>query len=151
MNLDLLELKRSIYRGRYLIAIRTNDLVINIDECTASRYTYRRKSWSSKTLKKSELRSISFAKSASIIWSILTEGWSFSLIRSTSVNSSNFIEYLRDLRKFIETKWKTLKRRTIILLYKASPHSGMQTTKFIIENLDAVFYLPQYTQVESFL
>ena len=54
----------------------------------------------------SELRSISFAKSASIIWSISTNGWSFSLIRSTSVNSSNFTEYLRELRKFIESYWK---------------------------------------------
>ena len=67
-----------------------------------------------------------------------------------SVNSSNFIEFLKDLRKFIETKWTTFKRRTIILLVNASPHSTKQTTKFITENLDTVFYLPQYTPVDNF-
>ena len=48
VNLDLLELKRSIYKVRYLKAIKNNDLVINIDECTLPQDTYCRKSWSSK-------------------------------------------------------------------------------------------------------
>ena len=76
MYLDLLELKRLIYRVRYPKAIGTNDLMINIDECTLSQDTYCRKSWSSKG-KRAELRSISFEKSVSIIWSISTDGWSF--------------------------------------------------------------------------
>ena len=37
------------------------------------------------------------------------------------------------------------------MLDNASPHSAKQTTKFITENLDAVFYLPQYAPVENFL
>ena len=47
VNLALLELKRSLYRVRYLKGIRTNNLVINIDECTASWDIYCRKSWNS--------------------------------------------------------------------------------------------------------
>ena len=60
------------------------------------------------------------------------------------------MNFFIDLRKFIKTKCKTRKIRTIILLDNACPHLAKQTTKFITENLDAVFYLPQNAPVKNF-
>ena len=91
------------------------------------------------------MRSILFKDSASIISLISTDGWSFSAVRFSTINSSSFIEYLRDLKKFINSKWKIQNRRLILLLDNASSHSAKQTIKFIMENFHGVFFLPQYS------
>ena len=80
-----LELKRAIYRIQFLKMIRSNDLLINIDECIVNRETLPQKSWSDKG-QRAELRSIGFTKSASIIAAISSDGWHFSCINFNSIN-----------------------------------------------------------------
>ena len=124
--------------------IEEDDLVLNIDEWTVSRNTHCQKSCSFK-VKRAEFKSITFAGSISIISAISSDGWSFSSIQSTTINSENFVEFLKDLKKFIETKWKIQNRRVIIWLDNASSHSSKQTIKFLIQHFNAVFFLPQYS------
>ena len=105
IDFDILEIKRAIYRINLLQTIEATDLVINIDEWTISRNTHQKYSWNLKR-KKADIRSIIFGKSVSLISGISSNGWSFTHLHKSTINSSKFKEFLVDLRKFILTKSK---------------------------------------------
>ena len=141
---DVLELKRAIYRINLLKTIETTDIMINIDECTISRNTHPKYSWSQKW-KRAEMKSIVFDKSVSIISGISSDGWSFSHLHTTTIDSSNFTEFLVDLKKYIQAKWHINGWRIVIILDNASSHKANRSVQFMKANFGAIFFLPQYT------
>ena len=144
VDFDIFEIKRAINRINLLQIIEATDLVINIDEWTISRNTHQKYSWSLKR-KKAEMRSIIFDKSVSLISGISSEGWSFTHLHKSTIDSSKFKEFLVDLKKFILTKWKIKGRRAVIILDNASSHKAKIWVMYMNENFDAVLFLPQYT------
>ena len=141
---EILEIKRVIYCMNLLKTIESTDLVINIDEWTINRNTHPIYSWSQKN-KKVEFKSIIFDKSISIISGVSSDGWSFSHLLKTTINSSKFIEYLIDFDKFIHLKWKCKNRRIIIILDNASIHSAKNLIEAMQKKFAAIFFLPQYS------
>ena len=139
-----LELKRAIYLIQFLKMIRSNDLLINIDECIVNRETLPQKSWSDKG-QRAELRSIEFTKSASIITAISSDGWHFSCMNFNSINSNIFELFVTDLRKFIRINDIWNERRIIWLLYNGSTHAAAKVLIVLKKSFNVVFFLPQYS------
>ena len=144
IDFDILEIKRAIYRINLLQTIEATDLVISIDEWKISRNTHQKYYWSLKR-KKAEIRSIIFDKPVSLISGISSDGWSFTHLHKSTINSSKFKEFLADLKKFILTKWKIKGIRVVIILDNPSSHKAKIWVMYMNENFEVVLFLPPYT------
>ena len=122
----MLEIKKALFSINLLKTIGSTDLLINIDECTINRDTRPMYSWSQKN-KLVELKGNIFNKSISIIAGISSEGWSFSHLLKTTITSLKFWEYLIDLDKFIDSKWRIKNRRVIVIIDNSSSHTAKQS------------------------
>ena len=110
----------------------------NIEEYS-SKYSRSQK------LKRAEMKRIVFDKSVSIISGISSDGWSFSHLLTTTIDSSNFKEFLVDLKNYIQAKWYIKGRRIVIILDNASSHKANRSEKFMKANFGSIFFLPKYT------
>ena len=77
------------------------EVIINVDESFFSRHTKAIYSWSKKG-KPTELNKIEFINSTSMITAISPKGKVFSMSTTGSVDSSLFLKFLKNLRRFIE-------------------------------------------------
>ena len=115
-----------------------------MDEWTINRDTLPLKSWS-KRGERTELKSIYFEKSASIISVISSTGWHFSHIHLDAINSEKFIQFMNDLKKFVRIKKLNKNRRMILLLDNSTSHTANAVIKALEGRFRIVLFLPQYS------
>ena len=125
INVDWRSLK--IKRIMFSIIISQNllksDLVINVDEWSVSRDTKYQKSWSLKGID-TELKSIVFSSSISLISCISSQGWHFNHIHNSTINTEKLLEFFRDLIKFIKAKKFNKNRRLVLIMDNAAIHKS---------------------------
>ena len=131
--------------------IDTDTLLVNIDEVNFSKSTKTNYSWLNRGA--NEFRSnISFKGSMSLIWAITSQGsWFVTNLIGTN-NTSNFVEYIDKLTKWIVEDQETLLSKVVIVLDNWTIHKSA-TSLDVLNKLGwrIVFlspYSPEWAPIE---
>ena len=115
------------------------DLLINIDESSFTWFTKKNFSWIPKG-RKQIIKNICFRNSCSLITAILTTGGVLAAKSTGWINSSIFIDFLKELVKFIKDKEQFEQENYLIMLDNASIHRS-DCVKAYLEMRVWVWYL----------
>lgn len=142
-----------LFQAWFVENVTSNDLLINIDECSVSRHTRERMSWSAKGYDQ-EFNALCFRGSVSVITAVSSDGWHFSHVHSSSIGGAKFSGFIKDLAKFLRSSYRTPNRRIIVFLDNSSVHKARTVTAALKALCDFVCFLPtytpQYAPVENF-
>ena len=118
-------------------------MLINVDETSFSRLTKKSFSWIPKG-KEQIIKSIWFRNSWSLVTAITSTGGVIAMKRIGSIKSILFIEFLRELIKFIKEDERINPIHWFVMLDNASIHRAEIVQKYMqSENLNIAF-IPQY-------
>ena len=150
---SLIKLKKIIFWVEYANMINNRIVLVNIDETLFSNSTKRNYSWA-KRGQPTFRENIWFSGSVSIIVSITSEGNVHYSSLQENNNSDNFIDYLKNLMKWIDVDLK-LWRKKVILLMDNSPIHTSKIWRDFLNSLGWVIlflppYSPEYAPVELF-
>ena len=152
-NPNLTKLKKIIFWVEYANMVSHKIVVVNIDETLFSNSTKKNYSWAARGWP-AHTENIWFSGSVSIIAAITNRGNFYYSTLTENNNSLNFIDYLKNLMKWLDEDLK-LWRREIILLMDNSPIHTSKIWKDFFNSLGWVTlflppYSPEYAPVELF-
>lgn len=117
MNVDYLKLYflQLIYSIRIGREISEKVLLINIDETNLSPSVFNNRSWLKRGVA-CELITKRFKGSVSLVLAITSEGDFFGITLNTALNSKVFIEYLKMLRRWVNTTYMHKWNKIVVIL-----------------------------------
>ena len=124
--------------------IRRFEMLINIDESSFSRLTKRDFSWIPKG-KEQIIKSIWFRNSWSLVTAITTSGGVIAAKRNGTMSSDDFIDFLRELVRFIAEKERVEPNRCLFILDNASIHRSVKVREYMESKRLSTAFIPQYS------
>ena len=91
------------------------------------------------------MKSTWFCESISMVAAVFSTGEYFIHLYSNSINSETFIEFLIDLKKYINNNQIFKKRSILILLDNAPIHRAKTSINNLKEKFDKLIFIPPYT------
>ena len=144
LNMERIDLWKALFSIKIAKEMDKFDLIINIDESTLSKGVVEHYSWSPVGVP-TPIQSIIFQKSVSIIAAITTEGLSFWCVRVGTTDSSIFVNYIKNLLKFLAIYSQVKQEKMWIILDNAKYHTSLISMKYLREIEAHVYYLPAYS------
>ena len=144
LNMERHDLLKTLFSAKIAKEMDKFDLIINVDESTLNRGIVEHYSWSPIGVP-TPTKSIIFNKSVSVIAAITTEGLSFWCVRVGTTDSSIFIDYIKDLLKFIEIHSQLKQEKMWIILDNARYHTSLISVNYLRDIEAHVYYLPAYS------
>ena len=124
LNIEKQSYSKSLFSAKIVKEIDYYDVFINVDESTLNKKNIiENYSWTPIGVP-TPIKSIIFAKSVSVIAAFSTEGLSFWCIWSGTNDSAIFVDYLKDLFKYLITHSKFKLARMCVILDNAKYHTS---------------------------
>ena len=144
LNIEKQSYSKSLFLAKIAKEIDYYDVFINVDESTLNKNIIENYSWTPIGVP-TPIKSIIFAKLVSVISAITTEGLSFWCIRSGTTDSAIFVDYLKDLFKYLITHSKFKPARMFVILDNAKYHTSAFWMDYLNKIEANVYFLPAYS------
>ena len=144
ISMERVVLYQNIFLQRITKYANPKWLMINIDESSISRGTLKSRSW----LRKGEnwiIQNEVFRNSISIICSIISNGHYFIKPFTTSINSSDFMEYFKEMIRSVWNESKANYSHMLVILDNSSTHRSRLWLDLLKEEKWYTAFLPQYS------
>ena len=139
-----ISLLRILYSIRFSRVIRSEFLLINIDESTFSNSVWNYKSWLKKGVN-CEILSERFKGSASLVLAITSEGDYFGAFLKSRLNSRSFIDFLSRLDDWIQNYLMKDDRNIVLILDNWSIHRSKETRIKMKQSRKKIWFIPPYS------
>ena len=144
VDVSKLSILRSLFCFRMGKHITTSTLLISLDETTFNHKIANNKWWIRKGYS-AELFNNKFVGSWSLIMAITNEGSYFGKLMKGWINSTIYLEFLKSLETWIETKRRSTSQKVIIFKDNWQVHRARKVWSFIEMSQYMYVYIPMYT------
>ena len=144
LNIDKMRYSKSLFTIEFIKSLSEADIILNLDESTISRSTKWEYSWL-KTGENGRIHNDRFSNSVNVISVASNSGWTFTGLWHTTTTRHIFINFLKSLKEFIQTKLKIPTQRMIMILDNASVHQCKESRAYMEESGWKVIFIPSYS------
>ena len=139
-----LSILRNLFCFRMGLQISESTLMISLDETTFNHKVANNKSWIRKGYS-AELFNSKFVGSLSLIMAIGSDGSYFSLLTGGRIDSSIYLQFLKQLEKWIESRRNSKFQKVVILKDNWQVHRAKKVWSFIDKSEYTYIFIPMYT------
>ena len=145
-NIDLYKVKliRRLFALRFAKVVSEKTLIVNIDESSINRGISTKYSWGIKGIP-IECRNSPFSGSISLVMAICSNGAWISFVLNETINSDNFIWFLKILHQWLSSHNNFDYSDVILMLDNWAFHKSSISKTFILNLGYTTIYLPAYS------
>ena len=144
INFDRVKIIRKLFAIRLTKLLSDSTLLINIDESSLNRKITTKYTWGFKGIP-IETKNNPFSGSTSLIMAILSNGEWISFITNNTINTENFVWFLKILDYWLKLKNNFGYSQVLLMLDNCSYHKSSSSKSLLRKLGYTVIYLPAYS------